>query len=131
MPVTAVTPQIRTTNLEESIQFYTATLGFDLAFQVEDFYAGIRVTDSHMIHLKLVDDPDPSISVVQAGYHLHLAFTVEDVHALAAALKGKGVTVHKDLSETPWGFTDFYILDPQGHVLCFASGGDDETPQQS
>jgi catechol 2,3-dioxygenase-like lactoylglutathione lyase family enzyme len=34
--------QLRTTDLAESIHFYTTKVGLTLAFQHQDFYAGIR-----------------------------------------------------------------------------------------
>ena len=42
MGVITITPQLRTTNLEGSIRFYTEKVGLDLAFRHADFYAGIR-----------------------------------------------------------------------------------------
>jgi catechol 2,3-dioxygenase-like lactoylglutathione lyase family enzyme len=42
MRISGAIPQLRTTDLAESVRFYTATLGLTLAFQYEDFYAGIR-----------------------------------------------------------------------------------------
>ena len=87
MPITGVIPQLRTTNLPQSIEFYVARLGFELAFTHDDFYAGIRVGAS-IFHLKLVDTPDPSIAFVAAGDHLHLYFTTTDVEAEARRLQG-------------------------------------------
>ena len=53
-------PQLRTTNLAESIRFYTTKAGMTLDFQYEDFHAGIRA-GQQLFHLKLVDEKDPSI----------------------------------------------------------------------
>lgn len=39
MHIAHVIPQLRTTNLGAATEFYTATLGFALEFQYEDFYA--------------------------------------------------------------------------------------------
>ena len=41
MSVKQVIPQIRTTDMEESIDFYVNKLGFELDFRYQDFYAGI------------------------------------------------------------------------------------------
>ena len=38
--ISGVIPQLRTTDLRSSIDFYTTKLGFQLEFQYEDFYAG-------------------------------------------------------------------------------------------
>src|SRR5437763_103415 len=71
MDISSVVAQLRTTDLAASIRFYTALPGFTLAFQHEDFYAGIRA-GTHLFHLKLVDAKDPSIDVVARDDHLHL-----------------------------------------------------------
>lgn len=118
MTITSVTPQIRTTNLDASIAFYVSTLGFELAFRHEDFYAGIKAGE-HTIHLKLVDDVDPSVAFVADGGHLHLYFTVDDVDAEAERLKACGVSFRRDVFDAPWGSREFWIVDDQGHVLCF------------
>jgi catechol 2,3-dioxygenase-like lactoylglutathione lyase family enzyme len=120
MTVNRVATQIRTTNLDASIDYYVSRLGFELDFRFRDFYAGIKVTDDHSIHLKLVDEPDPSIRFVQQGDHLHLFFEVDDADATAERLRRSGAEFLKDLDETAWGTREFYVLDDQGHVLCFA-----------
>ena len=61
MQITSAIPQLRTTDLAESIRVDTATVGLTLEFQYEDFYAGIRA-GHQVFHLKLVDEKDPSIS---------------------------------------------------------------------
>ena len=80
--ITNVVTQLRTTNLEVSIRFYTETMGFALEFRFQDFYAGIRA-GLEVFHLKLVDDPDPSIEFVRNGEHFHLYFESDDVVAEA------------------------------------------------
>jgi catechol 2,3-dioxygenase-like lactoylglutathione lyase family enzyme len=119
MGVTAVSTQLRTTDLDASIAFYVEKLGFELAFRYQDFYAGIKAGPD-AFHLKLVDRRDPSIDAVAQGGDLHLYFAVDDVEARAAALTRNGVTIHKPLADTPWGTRDFYVLDDQGHTLCFS-----------
>ena len=69
MEIEELVPQLRTTDLERAIHFYTRKLGFALSFRYQGFYAGIRCGD-RMIHLKLVDDPDPGIDFVRSGQHL-------------------------------------------------------------
>ena len=120
MTVHRTATQIRTTDLNTSIDYYVSKLGFELDFRFEDFYAGVRVSDEHSIHLKLVDERDPAIDFVQQGNHLHLFFEVDDADAAAERLRRSGVTFHKDPAETAWGTREFYVLDDQGHVLCFA-----------
>ena len=73
MTIKGIAPQLRTTDMNSSIRFYTEKLGFEVAFKFEDFYAGITAGEN-TFHLKLVDKQDPSIPFVEDGGHLHLYF---------------------------------------------------------
>jgi catechol 2,3-dioxygenase-like lactoylglutathione lyase family enzyme len=118
MRIIGVNPQLRTTDLAASIRFYTDKLGFTLEFQYEDFYAGIRAGD-HVLHLKQIDERDPSVDFVDRGEHLHLYLQTDDASAAAEALRRNGVTLVRDVHETPWGTREFVIKDDQGHTLYF------------
>ena len=118
MRVSNLIPQLRTTDLAASIRFYTTTLGFALEFEYEDFYAGLRAGD-HVVHLKRVDQRDPSIEFVDRGEHFHLYLEVDDVSAAADLLKQRGVALVKDVHDTPWGTRELVVKDDQGHTLYF------------
>ena len=118
MPITSVIAQLRTTDLKESIRFYTEKIGLGLEFQYEDFYAGIRA-GSQIFHLKLVDDKDPSITFVDDGEHFHLYFGTDDIAALAKTLETRGIPLVRDVHATPWGTKELVIKDNQGHTLYF------------
>jgi uncharacterized glyoxalase superfamily protein PhnB len=92
------------------------TLGLQLEFQYQDFYAGIRAGDQ-VFHLKLVDEKDPSIRFVENGEHFHLYLQTDDVAAAASALKANGLRLVKDVHDTPWGTREIAIRDDQGHTL--------------
>ena len=110
--------QLRTTDLDATIRFYTEVVGLRLAFRYGDFYAGLQAGEQ-LIHLKRSDAPDPSIAFVAAGDHLHLYLDTEDAHALAASVEAKGVALARPVHETPWGRREFWLRDDQGHTLCF------------
>jgi catechol 2,3-dioxygenase-like lactoylglutathione lyase family enzyme len=118
MTISSVIAQLRTTDLEESVRFYTEKIGLALEFRYEDFYAGIRA-GSQVFHLKLVDSKDPSIKFVDAGEHFHLYFGTADVAALAETLKQRGIRLVQDVHATPWGTRELAIKDNQGHTLYF------------
>lgn len=120
MLITGVIAQLRTTNLADSIRFYTTRLGGTLAFQYEDFYAGIRLGDQ-VVHLKLVDAPDPSIAFVRAGDHFHLYLETDDVASAAETLRRNGVRFVRGVHETAWNTREFVIEDDQGHTLYFGA----------
>ena len=118
MTISGVTTQLRTTDLAASVRFYTTKVGLALDFQYEDFYAGIRA-GRQLFHLKLVDEKDPSIAFVEKGDHFHLYLDTDDADFTAAALKGNGIRLVKDVHDTPWGTREFSIKDDQGHTLYF------------
>src|SRR5712671_5441801 len=116
MAISGLIPQLRTTDLRSSIRFYTTKLGLQLEFQYQGFYAGIRA-GNQVFHLKLADEKDPSIQFVDNGGHFHLYLETDDVAAAADALKANGVSLVKDVHETPWGTREVVIKDDQGHTL--------------
>ena len=118
MQISSAIAQLRTTDLAESIRFYTTKVGLTLEFQYEDFYAGIRA-GGQLFHLKFVEEKDPSIEFVDKGGHFHLYLETDDASAAATALKRNGVPVVQDLHETAWGTREFVIKDDQGHTLYF------------
>lgn len=117
--ITGITPQLRTTDLEASIRFYVDVLGFDLAFRWEDFYAGICAGDAEL-HLKRVDAPDPSVGYVADGDHVHLYIHVDNVDAMAARLRDRGVPVLAGPVDRPWNTREIVLRDDQGHTLYFS-----------
>jgi catechol 2,3-dioxygenase-like lactoylglutathione lyase family enzyme len=116
MAINGIIPQLRTTDMNSSIRFYTEKLGFSVEFNYDDFYTGIRA-GSQLVHLKLVDEKDPSIPDVDEGGHLHLYLRTDDVAAFADQLKARGVPLVKDVHETDWGTREVVIHDDQGHTL--------------
>jgi catechol 2,3-dioxygenase-like lactoylglutathione lyase family enzyme len=118
MQISSAIAQLRTTNLADSIGFYTTKVGLTLEFQYQDFYAGIRA-GSQLFHLKLSDEKDPSIEFVDKGEHFHLYFLTDDASAAANTLKKNGVALVKEVHETAWGTREFAIKDDQGHTLYF------------
>jgi catechol 2,3-dioxygenase-like lactoylglutathione lyase family enzyme len=118
MEITNIISQLRTTDLAASIRFYTVQLGFTLEFLYDDFYAGVR-SGGHVIHLKQIDEVDPSIAFVDDGGHFHLYIQTDDVAAAAERLREAGVRFESELHETAWATREFVIKDDQGHTLYF------------
>jgi catechol 2,3-dioxygenase-like lactoylglutathione lyase family enzyme len=123
MKMTSVSAQLRTTDLGKSIDFYTKTLGLELAFRYEDFYAGIRA-GNQMFHLKMIDAKDPSIDDVRNGEHFHLYLTTDDIEGTAALVKRADVKLVRDIRATPWGTREIVIEDDQGHTLYVGEDSD-------
>jgi catechol 2,3-dioxygenase-like lactoylglutathione lyase family enzyme len=114
--VTGALAQLRTTDLEASIAFWTEAAGLPLAFRFDDFYAGIAAGEQ-VFHLELVDAPDPGIAEVAAGDHFHLYLTTTDLDAFAARLAAQGVALTQSPHDTPWGTRECVFRDDQGHTI--------------
>lgn len=117
LPIASVAAQLRTTNLADSIDFYTS-LGFIVEFRFADFYAGVRC-GSTVVHLKQIDEPDPSVAFVDRNEHFHLYFATPDVAAVAKALAARGIPLVRDLHHTAWGTRECVVKDNAGHTLYF------------
>ena len=118
MPISSAITPLQTTDLAESIRFDTTRAGLTLEFQYEDFDAGIRAGEP-LLHLKLVDEKDPSIEFVDKGGHFPLDLQTDGTAATAEALKARGVRLVRDVHETARGTREFVVHDDQGHTLRF------------
>ena len=118
MHIDSVIPQLRTTDLAGSIEFYVTRLGATLEFRYEDFYAGIRLGES-LVHLKRVDEPDPGIAYVSEAGHLDLYIEVADIAEVARTLRQNDVRIACDVHDTEWNTRELVIEDDQGHTLYF------------
>jgi catechol 2,3-dioxygenase-like lactoylglutathione lyase family enzyme len=116
MPVLTITPQLRTTDLDGSIRFYTERVGLELEFRHVDFYAGIR-SGGGSFHLKLVDTQDPSIAFVNDGGHLHLYLGVDDIDSFGERLRAAGIELIQPPCNTDWGTRELVFHDDQGHTI--------------
>lgn len=108
--------QLRTTDLEASIRFYTEQIGLPLAFRHADFYAGIGHAPT-LFHLKLVDERDPVIDFVEQGDHFHLYLQSDNAKGDAEAMRGRGVHLAREVHDTAWGTREFVVKDNQGHTV--------------
>ena len=112
-----MSPQLLVSDIEQSIEFYTKKLGFDVEFRYEDFYAGI-IRDSFSIHLK---SGKPSIEErknKRGNVDLDIVFSVEAVEDLYEEFVNKSVEIIQPLCDRPYG-REFYIADPDGYILAF------------
>ena len=101
MRIENIVPQLRTTNLDRAIDFYTNTVGLALSFRYQDFYAGVGSGDRTI--------------------HLHIG--VEDVQDAFQQIESAGAKIVEGISDRPWGTTEFVIEDPDGHTIYFGSSG--------
>lgn len=107
---------IITSKLAESKEFYTAVLGFGVAFENE-FYLLLHTPNKQAeISFLLPDHPSqqPIFQKPFTGQGVYLTIEVDDVDSLYQEIKKKGLEIKVELRDEPWGDRHFAIQDPNG-----------------
>ena len=117
--VTGIAPQFLVDDLKRAIAYYCENLGFELDFVYESFYAAVS-RDGFAIHLKHGPKLTADGEYRKHEEHLDAYISVSGIGGLFAELQNRGALVTKPLEERPWACIDFYVEDPDGHILCFS-----------
>jgi len=112
-------PQFLVSDLRDALTFYKERLGFTTDFVYGDFYASVS-RDGAPIHLKCSPKLEEERAHRRSGEHLDAYLEVSGVRELYEELVGRGAPISKPLEKRSWGMIDFYVLDPDGYILCFA-----------
>ena len=115
--LTSFAPQFLVDDLARAIAFYEK-LGFRFGEPWEGFYA-IGQLDGLELHLKAAPRHDAERRFRRENEHLDAAAGVDGIEAFYAQCTANGITVVRPLAPTEWGTLDFYMEDPDGHVVCF------------
>jgi catechol 2,3-dioxygenase-like lactoylglutathione lyase family enzyme len=117
----AAEPQLYVRDLVASSEFYSAKLGFSVAFTYGDppFYAQV-VRGGARLNLRHVDDPVIDPTRREAEQLLSATITLEDAKALFLEYQHAGVEFVQPLRAEPWGARTFIVRDPDGNLLLFA-----------
>jgi catechol 2,3-dioxygenase-like lactoylglutathione lyase family enzyme len=104
-------PVLASLDLEATQRFYADRLGFDAGPRYPDY--GICTRDGVQIHFWLTDDADiPKATSCRID--------VVGIDRLYEEMREAGV-VHPNgpLTEQPWGFREFAVLDGDGNLIKF------------
>jgi len=115
--VTSFAPQFLVDDLARSIAYYQK-LGFTFGEPWEGFYAIGRV-DGLELHLKEAPKHGPERRHRREHEQLDAAAGVDGIEGFYAQCAANGVRIIKPLAATAWGTKDFYVEDPDGHLVCF------------
>ena len=117
--ITAAAPQFLVAKLDDSLAFYEQRLGFSRDFVYEGFYASVS-RDRAVIHLKCAPKLPAERAHRRSAEHLDAYLVVSGIGDLFTELVGRGAPITRPIERRPWGTRDFYVEDPDGHILCFA-----------
>ncbi len=114
-----VAAELLVQDLAACAAFYRDTLGLQVheseadhvAFKVGDLYFFVQefASAARMMSGEPLDLP------AGGGSHVLLAASVDDVDAMYAALKAKGVHMLRPPADQPWGLRTAYFTDPEGN----------------
>ncbi len=117
--LTGIAPQLLVEDLERAIAYYCDQLGFKLDFIYESFYASVS-RDGFAIHLKHGENVRAGREHRKQEEHLDAYISVSGITDLFSELQTRGAQIITPLEERPWACLDFYVEDPDGHILCFS-----------
>ncbi len=116
-------PELFVRDLAVSIRFYGEALGFGVVR--ED--PGFAVLSLGAARLQLVV-PDTSESVTAGwlasgprGVGINVRIIVDDVDALFARARSRGVRIARELGDRFYALRDFTLIDPDGFVVSFGT----------
>ena len=118
--IAAIVPQFFTADMRKTLSFYSEQLGFETQFEYGDpiFYAG-AIRDGLSIFFRHIDHVSPVPDEKYRDELLDAYIRTEDISGLHAEYAARGVAFFRDISERPWGFTEFVVRDIDGRLLCF------------
>lgn len=108
-----VTPILRVSDLDRSLEYYVRVLGFTMDWRDDDgnSFASVSRGDCHLF-LASADQGNP-------GSWLWIG--VDDVDVLHDELTASGARVRHPPANYPWGSREMQVEDPDGNVLRFGS----------
>lgn len=115
--LTSFAPQFLVDDLDRSISFYRK-IGFSFGETWDGFYA-IGHMDGLEVHLKHAPKNEAELRHRRDNEHLDAAAGVDGIEAFYEQCIANGVTILTPLTATAWGTKDFYIEDPDGHIISF------------
>ncbi|WP_282089220.1 VOC family protein [Aquimarina algiphila] len=102
-------------NIDESIEFYTNKLGFEVIFSWNTPIDYVIIKREKIkIHLTLKEGYEKGEFI-----HTNIYVFVNDIQRLHEEYTSNQVAFHRDLNDQRYGMADFDVMDLDGHVLTF------------
>jgi catechol 2,3-dioxygenase-like lactoylglutathione lyase family enzyme len=117
-PTPATAPHFEVNDLDRSVAYYRDRLGFKLDFIYQLFFASLS-RDGLTIQLKAASLPENQGTRRRQFARLDAHLPVNDIDALFQDFVVRGARIVRQLEKRPWGTKEFFVEDPDGHILCF------------
>jgi uncharacterized glyoxalase superfamily protein PhnB len=116
--------QLYVVDVTAACAFYTAKLGFAIAFVYGEppFYGQVH-RDNARLNLRMVGEPVFAGDIREREQLLSATITVDtaaEIKALFRDFQVAGVRFGQPLKKEPWGARTFVVVDPDGNRILFA-----------
>jgi len=116
-----IIPLLRCNDLKEAIAFYTNVLDFTLKYPEE--------ADNEWVIELINNDAEILLASRDGTPRIAICVIVDDVDAIFRKYVGRGLVVpnnpnspvHNSPIDQTWGMREFYVNDPSGNTLRFAT----------
>ncbi len=120
-----LTLELFVADISRSVAFYAEVLGFRVIKQKADGYTLLAKGDVNLAlnDLGVLDARHPVRPTTgeRMGRGVEIAFSVADIRAAYGQVKASGWPLSTDLTDRPWGLTDFRLVDPDGYYIRVTS----------
>lgn len=118
--IARIVPQFFTRNLDETLSYYDAALGFATQFIYGEpaCYAG-AIRDGQSIFFRHVDGITNNLEEKYSKEYLDAYLRVEDIETIYEEYGLRQVDFHRRIETMPWGYREFVVKDCDGRLLCF------------
>ena len=121
----AAEPQLFVADIDASTEFYSAKLGFAVAFTYgEPPFYGQVFRDGARLNLRCLPTPIIDPQLRDSENLLSASITLDDAKPLFLEFQAAGVEFHQALKTEPWGARTFIVRDPDGNLVLFTGRGE-------
>ena len=121
-----ITVELFVPDVEAGVRFYTDSLGFELMRMERGNLGGeeratFAVVKLGAAALLIAHESLEGSLAMPPGGGIHIRIVVDDVDAVYARAKERGVPIALEIGDRGYGLRDFILQDPHGFHLRFAS----------
>jgi catechol 2,3-dioxygenase-like lactoylglutathione lyase family enzyme len=118
--LTGISPVLLVADLDRAVAYYRERLGFRCGVYGDPPNFVVADRDEVTILLALADQSErlvPHWQIVDKMWNAYIR--VDDVDAVYDEVRQRGAGIDYTIYDTPWGFREFGVQDPDGHDIAF------------